>query len=43
LNQTYKQNYISTLFKKNVTDNEEELEAYFNASQIDWDANPFEW
>ena len=43
LNQTYKQNYISTLFKKNVTDNEEELETYFNASQIDWDANPFEW
>ena len=43
LNQTYKRNYIFTLFKKNVTDNEEELEAYFNASQIDWDANPFEW
>ena len=43
MNQTYKWNYISTLFKKNITNNEEELEAYFNASQIDWDANPFEW
>ena len=43
LNQTYKRNYISTLFKKNVTNNEEELESYFNESQIDWDANPFEW
>ena len=36
-------NYIFTLFKKNVTDNKEELETYFNASQIDWDANLFEW
>ncbi len=43
MNQTYKRNYISTLFKKNVTNNVKELESYFNESQIDWDANPFEW
>jgi len=30
------------LFKKIIADGEE-LEAYFNASQIDWDANPFKW
>ncbi len=30
------------MFKKNVTNNVEELESYFNESQIDWDANPFE-
>src|SRR6266542_5140608 len=41
LNQTYKRDYISTLFKKNVTNNVKELESYFNESQIDWDANLF--
>nr|CAG8580429.1 11696_t:CDS:2 [Entrophospora candida] len=42
LNQTHKQNYISGLFKKNA-DSEGELEEYFNHTQIDWDANQFEW
>ena len=36
MNQTYKRNYIFILFKKNVTNNIEELESYFNESQIDW-------